>query len=45
MGAIEPRGKGRRKRPPQIRPAQFGLQNPAAAHLQRETAPDGLDLR
>src|ERR1700724_1258358 len=43
--AVEPRGKGRRKRPPQVRPAQLSVQNAAAAHLQGKTAPDRLDLR
>ena len=43
--AVQPVGEGRRKRPPQIRPPQFGLQNAAPAHLEREAASDGLDLR
>src|SRR5260370_16550355 len=43
--AVEPCGKGRRKRPTQIRPAQLGVQDAAAAHLECETAPDSLDLR
>src|SRR5271169_3998853 len=43
-GAVEPLGQCRRKRPAQIGPAQFGAHDPAAAHLQREAAPDRLDF-
>ena len=43
--AVEARGKGGRKRPPQIGPAQLRLHDAAAAHLQGEPAPDRLDLR
>src|SRR6516162_6723669 len=43
--AVQSRGKGRRKWPPQIGPAQLRSQDPASADLQRQAAPDSLDLR
>src|SRR5271165_5549336 len=45
FGAVEAFGEFRRKRPPQVRPTQFGLYNPTAAHFQRQPAPHGFDLR
>ena len=43
-GPVEPLGQRRRKRPAQIGPAQLGAHDPAAAHFQRQAAPDGLDF-
>ena len=42
---IEPLGQHRREWAAQIRPAQFGPDDAAAAHPERQAAPDRLDFR
>ena len=41
---VETRGEHRRKRPAQIRPAQFGTHDAAARHASGKAAPDGFDF-
>ena len=42
---VETRGEHRRKRPAQIRPAQFGTHDAAARHASGKATPDGFDHR